>query len=182
MSQPNGKLHELEEVLVSRERLAEHVRLLGQQISAAYAGQELVLVCILKGGSVFLADLMRAIEFPVEIDFMSVSSYGHGSVSSGKITLLKDIDTDITGKHVLIVEDLVDTGQTLHYLKQLFALREAASVAITAILSKPSRRLVDLEPDFPAIEIPDAFVVGYGLDYAGQYRNLPDLWQVRTAE
>lgn len=173
-------MKEIKEVLVSRTELQRKVQALGAQISEDYRGKELVLIGILKGGAVFMADLMREIVFPVEVDFMSVSSYGSGSASSGEIRLIKDIDTDIRGKHVLIVEDLIDTGLTLKHLKELLSSRGAQSVKICTILNKPSRRLVDIPVDYEGIEIPDAFVVGYGLDYAGKYRNLPEVWVVDT--
>jgi hypoxanthine phosphoribosyltransferase len=169
-------------VLVSKEQLQQRVRELGAEISRDYEGRELVLVGILKGGAVFMSDLMREITVPIGIDYMSVSSYGASSTSSGVITIKKDIDTDIRGKHVLLVEDLIDTGLTLQHLKQLFALREAASVRICTILSKPSRRLVDVPIDYSGIDIPDEFVVGYGLDYAEQFRNLPEVWIVETGD
>ena len=169
-------------VLVSKEQLQQRVRELGAEISRDYEGRELVLVGILKGGAVFMSDLMREITVPIGIDYMSVSSYGASSTSSGVITIKKDIDTDIRGKHVLLVEDLIDTGLTLQHLKQLFALREAASFRICTILSKPSRRLVDVPIDYSGIDIPDEFVVGYGLDYAEQFRNLPEVWIVETGE
>lgn len=171
---------QITKVLVSKDQLQQRVRELGAEISRDYEGKELVLICILKGGAVFTSDLMREISFPVGIDYMSVSSYGASSTSSGVITIKKDIDMDIRGKHVLLVEDLIDTGLTLQHLKQLFALREAASVRICTILSKPSRRLVDVPIDYSGIDIPDEFVVGYGLDYAEQYRNLPEVWIVET--
>lgn len=173
---------EITSILVSKEQLQQRVKELGAEISRDYAGKELVLVGILKGGAVFMSDLMREITFPVGVDYMSVSSYGASSTSSGVITIKKDIDLDIRGKHVLLVEDLIDTGQTLQHLKELFALREAASVRICTILSKPSRRLVDVPIDYSGIDIPDEFVVGYGLDYAEQYRNLPEVWIVKTGE
>lgn len=169
-------------ILVSKDQLQQRVRELGAEISRDYEGKELVLIGILKGGAVFMSDLMREITLPIGIDYMSVSSYGASSTSSGVITIKKDIDTDIRGKHVLLVEDLIDTGLTLQHLKQLFALREAASVRICTILSKPSRRLVEVPIDYSGIDIPDEFVVGYGLDYAEQYRNLPEVWVVETGE
>lgn len=173
---------EISRILVSKDQLQERVRELGAEISRDYEGKELVLIGILKGGAVFMSDLMRAITLPIGIDYMSVSSYGASSTSSGVITIKKDIDTDIRGKHVLLVEDLIDTGLTLQHLKQLFALREAASVRICTILNKPSRRLVEVPIDYCGIDIPDEFVVGYGLDYAEQFRNLPEVWIVETGD
>ncbi|KUP25404.1 hypoxanthine phosphoribosyltransferase [Paenibacillus sp. DMB5] len=173
-------MNELRKVLVSKAELESKVRELGAAISRDYEGKELVLIGILKGAAVFMSDLMREITFPVAVDYMSVSSYGSSATTSGVITIKQDIDTDIRGKHVLLVEDLIDTGLTLQHLKQLFALREAASVRICTILSKPSRRLADIPIDYSGIDIPDEFVVGYGLDYAEQYRNLPEVWIVET--
>ncbi|OKP76330.1 hypoxanthine phosphoribosyltransferase [Paenibacillus sp. P3E] len=172
----------LQKVLVTKTELQQRVQVLGADISRDYEGKELVLIGILKGAAVFMADLMREITLPIGMDYMSVSSYGASSTSSGVITVKKDIDTDIRGKHVLLVEDMIDTGLTLQHLKQLFALREAASVRICTILSKPSRRLADIPIDYCGIEIPDEFVVGYGLDYAEQFRNLPEVWIVETGE
>lgn len=162
-------------VLVSKEEIQRKTRELAERISRDYEGEELLLVGVLKGGFVFLADLCREITIPVSIDFISVSSYGNSTVSSGVVRILKDIDYDITGKHILIVEDLIDTGLTLTYLKDLFAAKHCASVKLCTILDKPSRRKVPLEIDYKGIEIPDEFVIGYGLDYAEKYRNLPDV-------
>ncbi|MDP4092289.1 MAG: hypoxanthine phosphoribosyltransferase [Bacillota bacterium] len=166
---------DIEEILVSREVLNERIRELGKRISQDYAGKDLVLVGVLKGGFVFLADLMREITIPVDMDFISVSSYGNSTKTSGIVRLIKDIDINIAGKHVLIVEDLVDTGLTLKHLKELFNTRGPLSVKICTALDKPSRRKVEIDIDYEGIEIPDKFVIGYGLDYAGKYRNLPDV-------
>jgi hypoxanthine phosphoribosyltransferase len=165
----------IEEILVSREQIRERTIELGKRISEDYAGKELVLVGVLKGGFVFLADLMREITIPVDMDFMAVSSYGASSRSSGVVRIIKDIDINITNKHVLIVEDIVDTGLTLKHLKELLNTRGPASVKVCTALDKPSRRKVDIEVEYEAIIIPDKFVIGYGLDYAGKYRNLPDV-------
>jgi len=162
-------------VLVPREEIQAKTEELARRISEDYAGKDLLLVGVLKGGFMFLADLCRAITIDVSIDFISVSSYGNTTVSSGVVRILKDIDYDITGKHVLIVEDIVDTGLTLTYLKDLFAAKHCASVKVCTILDKPSRRKVPLEVDYQGIVIPDKFVIGYGLDYAEKYRNLPDV-------
>jgi hypoxanthine phosphoribosyltransferase len=163
------------EVLISREQIREMVRELGQKISADYEGKELILVGVLKGGFIFLADLMREITIPVEMDLISVSSYGDDTKSSGVVRLIKDIDVSIENKHVLIVEDLVDTGLTLKHLKELFNTRGPKSLKICTAFDKPSRRKVDIGIEYKGIIIPDKFVIGYGLDYAGKYRNLPDL-------
>jgi hypoxanthine phosphoribosyltransferase len=162
-------------VLISRDELKAKTEELARRISEDYEGKDLLLVGVLKGGFMFLSDLCRAITIPVSIDFISVSSYGNSTVSSGVVRILKDIDYDITGKHVLIVEDLIDTGLTLTYLKDLFAAKHCASVKVCTILDKPSRRKVQLEVDYQGIIIPDKFVIGYGLDYAEKYRNLPDV-------
>lgn len=162
-------------VLVSRDELKAKTKELADRITADYAGKDLLLVGVLKGGFMFLSDLSREIRMDVSIDFISCSSYGNATVSSGVVRILKDIDYDITGKHVLLVEDLIDTGLTLTYLKDLFNAKCCASVKVCAILDKPSRRKVDLELDYQGIIIPDRFVVGYGLDYAEKYRNLPDV-------
>lgn len=162
-------------VMIGREELQKKTEELAARISADYAGKDLLLVGVLKGGFMFLADLARAMTIDVSLDFISCSSYGNSTVSSGVVRILKDIDYDITGIHVLLVEDLIDTGLTLHYLKDLFAAKGCASVKLCTILDKPSRRKVELEVDYDGIIIPDAFVVGYGLDYAEKYRNLSDV-------
>lgn len=171
----------IEKILVSREEIRKTTLELAERISADYKGKELVLVGVLKGGFVFLADLMREITIPVDMDFISVSSYGHSTRSSGVVRIIKDIDIDVTGKHVLIVEDLVDTGLTLSHLKELFYTRGPASVKICTALDKPSRRKVDIQVEYEGIIIPDEFVVGYGLDYAGKYRNLPDVCKLNPS-
>jgi len=162
-------------VLVPREEIEKKTQELAKRISKDYEGKDLLMVGVLKGGFMFLADLCRHLEIDVSIDFISVSSYGNSTVSSGVVRILKDIDYDITGKHVLIVEDLIDTGLTLTYLKDLFMAKHCASVKICTILDKPSRRKVPLEIDYQGIVIPDKFVIGYGLDYAEKYRNLADV-------
>jgi hypoxanthine phosphoribosyltransferase len=162
-------------VLIPREEIQKKTEELAKRISKDYEGKDLLLVGVLKGGFMFLSDLCRALDIDVSVDFISVSSYGNSTVSSGVVRILKDIDYDITGKHVLIVEDLIDTGLTLTYLKDLFMAKHCASVKICTILDKPSRRKVPLEIDYQGIVIPDRFVIGYGLDYAEKYRNLPDV-------
>lgn len=162
-------------ILISRDELKVKTQELAERISSDYKGKDLLLVGVLKGGFMFLSDLVRAISIDVSIDFISCSSYGNSTVSSGVVRILKDIDYDITGKHVLLVEDLIDTGLTLTFLKDLFAAKCCASVKVCTILDKPSRRKVDLDPDYQGIIIPDNFVVGYGLDYAEKFRNLPDV-------
>ncbi|NLM76155.1 MAG: hypoxanthine phosphoribosyltransferase [Clostridiaceae bacterium] len=169
-------------VLVSREEIQAKTEELAKRITEDYKGKDLLLVGVLKGGFMFLSDLARAIDLPLSLDFISVSSYGNSTVSSGVVRILKDIDYDITGKHVLIVEDLIDTGLTLTYLKDLFKAKHCASVKVCTILDKPSRRKVDLEVDYQGIIIPDEFVIGYGLDYQEKYRNLPDVCVIEGLE
>lgn len=176
MIETNAKLYEdLKSILVTREEIAAAVDKLGAQLTADYQGKELLLVSILKGSVVFFADLMRAIDLPVKTEFMAVSSYGAATKTSGVVKLVKDLTVDITGMHVLIVEDIVDSGMTLSYLKKYLATRGAASIKIATLLDKPERRRVDLRADYFCFTIPDEFVVGYGLDYAEKYRNLPDI-------
>ena len=171
-----AKLYEdLTEILVKREDIAEAVKKLGQQITADYQGRELMVVGILKGAIVFYSDLIREIDLPLRTDFMAVSSYGSATKSSGVVQLRKDLDRPVEGMDVLIVEDIVDSGMTLSYLKRVFEDRGAASVRIATLLDKPARRRVDLKTDYFCFTIPDEFVVGYGLDYDEKYRNLPDI-------
>src|ERR671926_450030 len=165
----------VKEVLLSSEDIEEKVREIGERITEDYRGQRLLLVGILRGAVVFLSDLMRHLQLPCEIDFMEVSSYGTGTQSSGVVRILKDLEEDITGKHVLLVEDIIDTGLTLSYLRRTLLQRKPASLEICALLSKPSRRQVDLPVKYLGFEVPDVFVIGYGIDYAGAYRNLPDI-------
>jgi hypoxanthine phosphoribosyltransferase len=162
-------------VLVPSEKIGERVRELGERVTEDYRGEELLLVGILRGAVVFLSDLMRYLELPCEIDFMEVSSYGTGTTSSGVVRILKDLEEDITDRHVLIVEDIIDTGLTLSYIRRSLLARGPASLEICALLSKPSRRRVELDVKYLGFEVPDEFVVGYGLDFAGAYRNLPDI-------
>ena len=167
------KKYSFEEVLISKEQLAAKVAELGAQISKDYEGEELFLIGILKGSVPCMADLMRAITLDVEMDFMSVSSYGSGTKSSGVVRILKDLDSDIAGKNVLIVEDIIDSGLTLAYLKEYLAKRNPKSIKIVTMLSKPARRKADLEADYTGFVIDDMFIVGYGLDIDQKYRNLP---------
>ncbi len=167
-------------VLVSSEEIKEKVREIGERITEDYRGEKLLLVGILRGAVVFLSDLMRHLQLPCEIDFMEVSSYGTGTSSSGVVRILKDLEEDITGRHVLIVEDIIDTGLTLSYLRRSLLARKPASLEICSLLSKPSRRRVELDVKYLGFEVPDEFVVGYGLDYAGAYRNLPDICVLKS--
>jgi len=162
-------------VLVPSDNIQEKVRELGERITQDYRGEKLLLVGILRGAVVFLSDLMRHLQLPCEIDFMDISSYGTGTQSSGVVRILKDLEEDITGRHVLIVEDIVDTGLTLSYLRRTLLQRRPDSLEICALLTKPSRRQVDLSVKYLGFEVPDEFVIGYGIDYAGAYRNLPDI-------
>ena len=162
-------------VLVPSEDIQRKVRELARAITVDYREDTLLLVGILRGAVVFLSDLMRNLELPCEIDFMEVSSYGAGTQSSGVVRILKDLEEDITGRHVLLVEDIIDTGLTLSYLRRTLLQREPASLEVCALLTKPSRRRVDLHVRYLGFEVPDEFVIGYGIDYAGAYRNLPDI-------
>jgi hypoxanthine phosphoribosyltransferase len=161
------------EILVQPDDLKQKVREIGQQISADYAERDLLLVCVLKGAVFFLADLMRHIDIPCEVDFMAVSSYGSETDSSGVVRILKDLDRPIAGRDVLIVEDIVDSGLTLQYLLRNLGAREPASLEVCALLTKPERRKVELPTRYVGFEIPDKFAIGYGLDVAERYRNLP---------
>ena len=160
-------------VLIEQEVLEARIKELGEQISKEYAGKELKLVCILKGGAMFMTQLAKYITIPVTMDFMILSSYGDALISSGTVHIKKDMDDDIVDKHVLIVEDIVDTGNTLQCLLQLLQAREPASLKVCALLDKPARRKVDIKADFSGFDIPDEFVVGYGLDFNSLYRDLP---------
>ena len=160
-------------VLLSEDEIREKVRELGGKITADYKNSNLMLVTVLKGAVVFLADLMRQIDVPAEIDFMVVSSYGSGVKSSGVVKIVKDLDVPLAGKDILIVEDILDSGLTLSYIKELLESRGPRSIRIATLLDKPSRRKVDLQADYLGFSVPDEFVIGYGLDYDEKYRNLP---------
>ena len=172
----NAKLYQdLERVLLTRDQIHEAVVKLGRQITADYAGRPPIMICILKGAAMFFTDLLREIDLPVTTEFMAISSYGSSTKSSGVVRILKDLDRDIAGRDVIVVEDIVDSGLTLSYLKGVLETRKAASVSIATLLDKPARRKVSLEVQYSCFNIPDAFVVGYGLDYDEKYRNLPDI-------
>lgn len=160
-------------VLLSEEQLKAKCAEMGARITRDYQGKNLLLVTVLKGAVVYLADLMRCIDLPCAIDFMVVSSYGSGVKTSGVVKIVKDLDQDLSGRDILIVEDILDSGMTLSYLKGLLQSRRPASIRIATLLDKPSRRKVDLQADYVGYEVPDEFVVGYGLDYDEKYRNLP---------
>ena len=161
------------DILVPAEDLARRVKEMAAEVSRDYAGKDLVLICVLKGAVFFLADLMRHLEVPCEVDFMAVSSYGSATKSSGVVRILKDLDAVIEDRDVLIVEDIVDSGLTLQYLLRNLAGRNPRSLEVCALLIKPERREVELQAKYVGFEIPDRFVVGYGLDYGERYRNLP---------
>ena len=165
----------IESVLVSEEQIKNRVKEMGKEITKDYEGKDLILVSVLKGAVVFMSDIMRAINLPFEIDFMITSSYGKGTDSRGDVKILKDLDVNIKGKDVLIIEDIIDSGYTLSKLKNLLIAREPNSIKICTMLDKPSRRYegIDLKGDYTGFEVPDEFVVGYGLDYAELYRGLP---------
>lgn len=166
---------DITKVLVTEAQIAERVEELAKEIDIAYAGKDVLLVGVLKGAVMFMADLSRAIQIPVSMDWMAVSSYGSGTQSSGVVRILKDLDTDVLGRHVLIVEDIIDSGLTLSWLKSNLAARGAASVEIVALLRKPEAAKVDVEVMLVGFDIPNEFVVGYGLDYAENYRTLKDV-------
>lgn len=165
----------IKEVLLSSDQIKQKVKELGQIITEDYAGREVLVVGILKGAINFMSDLIRQIDLPIAIDFMAVSSYGDATTSSGAVMILKDLETNVGGKHILVVEDIIDTGLTLKYLAENLEARKPASVKICTLLDKPERRKVEIKVDYKGFEIPDAFVVGYGLDFAEHYRNLPDI-------
>ena len=166
---------DLTRVLVTREEIAASIKKLGQQITNDYQGKDLVVVCILKGACIFFTDLIREIDLPLTTEFMSVSSYGSGTSSTGVVRIVKDLDRNIEKKNVLIVEDIVDSGRTLSYLVSVLNQRHPSGIRIATLLDKPARRVVDLQVQYSCFNIPNAFVVGYGLDYDEKYRNLPDI-------
>ena len=169
-----GELHDLiEEVLIGAEEIQEKISQLGKQITEDYRGKDLLLVGVLKGAFVFMADLARDIQLPIEFDFMAVSSYGSASKSSGVVRILKDLDYEISDRHVLLVEDIIDSGLTISYLLRYLEARGPASLEICSLFWKKGEQAVPLEVKYPGFEIPPVFVVGYGLDYAESYRNLP---------
>ena len=166
---------DITKVLVTEAQIAERVEELAKEIDIAYAAKDVLLVGVLKGAVMFMADLSRAIQIPVSMDWMAVSSYGSGTQSSGVVRILKDLDADVLGRHVLIVEDIIDSGLTLSWLKSNLAARGAASVEVVALLRKPEAAKVDVEVMLVGFDIPNEFVVGYGLDYAENYRTLKDV-------
>ncbi|QEK11935.1 hypoxanthine phosphoribosyltransferase [Crassaminicella thermophila] len=161
------------QILFSEQEIEEKVAELGKQITKDYEGKDLILIGVLKGANIFMSDLMRKIDIPVTIDFMAVSSYGLSTESSGVVKILKDLDQSIEDKHVIIIEDIIDTGLTLHYLCENLLSRKPKSLKICTLLDKPERRKVDINIDYKGFDIPDEFIIGYGIDYAEKYRNLP---------
>uniref|UniRef100_UPI003F5459E2 hypoxanthine phosphoribosyltransferase n=1 Tax=Sporomusa carbonis TaxID=3076075 RepID=UPI003F5459E2 len=174
-------MDDLEKILFSEADLAARVKELGAAITADYAGKEILMIGVLRGAVIFMADLARAINLPVAIDFMAVSSYGASTTSSGVVRILKDLDEDVENKHVLIVEDIIDSGLTLNYLMENLWSRKPASIKICTLLNKPDRRKVDVPIAYNGFTIPDYFVVGYGLDFAEKYRNLPLIGVLKPA-
>ena len=164
---------DVDQVLITEQQLDERIKEMGHQIAEDYQGEPLTIVGILKGAVIFFADLARAIDLPLQMDFMSVSSYGSGTTSSGVVKIIKDLDADITGRHILLVEDIIDTGITLAYLKEYLSNRGARSVKICTLLDKPTRREKAVHVDYIGFTMPDEFLIGYGVDYAENYRNLP---------
>lgn len=167
--------NDITKVLVTEAQIADRVKELARELDTAYAGKDVLLVGVLKGAVMFMADLSRAIQIPVSMDWMAVSSYGSGTQSSGVVRILKDLDADVLGRHVLIVEDIIDSGLTLSWLKSNLSARGAASVEIVALLRKPDAAKVDVEVMLVGFDIPNEFVVGYGLDYDEKYRTLKDV-------
>ncbi|MCA0384110.1 MAG: hypoxanthine phosphoribosyltransferase [Firmicutes bacterium] len=165
--------NDVKNVLYSESVIKSKVEELAKRISEDYADKELLLIGVLKGANVFMCDLMREITFPIQIDFIAASSYGHSTESSGVVKIIKDLDYSIEGKHVIIVEDIIDTGLTLKYLIENFKSRQPKSLEICTLLDKPERRIAHLEVKYTGFQIPDEFIVGYGIDYAERYRNLP---------
>ncbi len=168
-----GMRDDIDEILFSEEKIASIVRNMGRQISEDYVGKNLFMVSVLKGSLLFMADLMRAVTIPCSIDFLSVSSYGNGTASSGEVRILKDLDCSLEGKDLLVVEDILDSGVTLSFLVRTLSARKPASIRLCTFLDKPERRRVEIHPDYVGAVVPDKFIVGYGLDYAERYRNLP---------
>jgi len=182
MQQRAAPIHaDVEEVLLSGEQLQARVAELGAALSADYADRDPVLVSVLKGSIIFLADLIRSMEIPLSLDLMEVSSYGAGTESSGQVRILKDLSKPIDGRHIIVVEDIIDTGLTLNYLLKYLADKNPASVRIVCLLDKPARRLAEIPIDYRGFTIPDRFVIGYGLDYDERYRNLPYIGVLRPS-
>ena len=169
-------------VLIPEEEIRKRIAEVGAQLSRDYEGEEVLMICILRGGVFFACELAKHLTVPVSMDFMCVSSYGSGTVSSGRVKIIKDLDENIEGKHVLIAEDIVDSGNTLSTLIKILQVRKPASIKLCTLLDKPERRVVDINADYSCFEIPDKFVVGFGLDYNQHYRNLPYVGVVELDE
>lgn len=165
--------NDIQEILYTEEQIQEKVAELGAEISRKYEGKNPLVICVLKGAFVFMSDLVKRITIPMELDFMAVSSYGQSTKSSGVVKIIKDLDVPVEGRNIIIVEDIIDSGLTLSYLMEILKGRQAKSISVVALFNKPDRRTVPFTPDLTGFKIPDAFVVGYGLDYAEKYRNLP---------
>ena len=172
---------DVQEILFTEEQLKARVAQLAEQINRDYEGKELMLISVLRGSFIFMADLVRQITVPCKVDFMAVSSYGKGTVSSGQVQITKDRSEDITGQHLLVVEDILDSGNTLSYLLEILWARRPASIRLCTLLDKPERRVKPVKLDYAGFSIPDAFVVGYGLDYDEHYRNLPYIGVLRPS-
>ncbi|KHD85036.1 hypoxanthine phosphoribosyltransferase [Heyndrickxia ginsengihumi] len=172
---------DIERVLITEEELQEKIKNLGVQLTKEYDGRFPLAIGVLKGAMLFMADLVKHIDTYLEMDFMDVSSYGNSTVSSGEVKILKDLDTSVEGRDILIIEDIIDSGKTLSYLVELFRYRKAKSIKIVTLLDKPTGRKADIEADYVGFIVPDAFVVGYGLDYAEKYRNLPYIGVLKPA-
>lgn len=180
--QPVKALHEdIEDVLIDEKAIQERIQELGQVINQTYAGKELLLISVLKGSLMFMADLMRAIDIPHEVDFMAISSYGTGTTSSGVVRILKDLNAPIDGRNIVIVEDIIDSGRTLSYLLRILWERNPADISVMTLLDKPDRREVEIDVNWVGFAIPNYFVVGYGLDYAEKYRNLPYIGVLKSS-
>jgi hypoxanthine phosphoribosyltransferase len=164
---------DIQQILYTEEQIQTKIKELGEQITADFKDKNPLLICVLKGAFIFMADLVKRIEIPLQIDFMAVSSYGLAAKTSGEVKIIKDLDAPVQGRHIIIVEDIIDSGLTLSYLMDVLERRNAQSLTIVTLFNKPMRRNVELEPNYIGFELPDEFVVGYGLDYAEKYRNLP---------
>ena len=174
-------INDVEKVLFTEEQLSQRVSELAEQINRDYAGQEVLLISVLRGSFVFMADLVRKLKIPCMVDFMACSSYGSGTSSSGQVKVTKDLSQSIEGMNVLVVEDILDSGRTLSYLLKLLEARKPASIRLCTLLDKPERRVVPVHVNYTGFQIPDAFIVGYGLDYAERYRNLPYIGILKPA-
>lgn len=167
--------NDIEKVLITKEEIAKRIKELGEQITQDYNGEEVIVIGVLKGSALFMADLIRNMDLPVQIDFLVASSYGGGTESSGNVKIIKDINVDVHDKHVMMVEDIIDTGITMKNLKEIFSVRQCKSFKICTLLDKKERRKVEIDADYIGFDVPNEFVVGYGLDYDGKYRNIPEI-------